>query len=160
MFCINCLHSKTNVTNSRPHKKQPTIWRRRSCSQCGTVFTTTERVAVNNQRNVVGDNDAQTPFNLGQLIISIAQSFSHSPTQAKSDSLYLAQTVETTLVAQTRGDITTDQVAHTTYSVLKKYDELAAVQYAAKHQLISSLRKRGRPSLASPAQQSRQSPSR
>lgn len=154
MFCINCLHPKTSVTNSRPHKKQPTIWRRRSCSQCGAIFTTTERVTVNDQRCVVNNAGAKVSFNFGQLIISIAQSFSHSPDQAKSDSLYLAQTVETTLVAQTRGDITTDQLAHTVYGVLKKYDELAAVQYAAKHQLISSLRKRGRPSLASPEQQS------
>lgn len=154
MFCINCLHPKTAVMNSRPHKKQPTIWRRRSCPQCGAIFTTTERVTVTDQRSIVDTNGVKTPFNIGQLLISIAQSFSHDPLQAKTDSLHLAQTVETMLVAQTRGDITSDQLAHTVYGVLKKYDELAAVQYAAKHQLISSLRKRGRPSLASPEQQS------
>lgn len=74
------------------------------------------------------------------------------PDQGKSDVLWLAQTIETLLVAQTMSSVTAEQVIHTAYGVLKKYDELAAVQYAAQHQIISSLRRRGRPSLASPEQ--------
>lgn len=154
MFCINCFHIKTSVVNSRPHKKQPTIWRRRQCVKCHTIFTTLERVAITDQREVHSADNSSHPFNIGRLVISISQAFTHNIHSSKYDSLWLAQTVEATLIAQTRGDLTTDQIGHTTYNVLKKYDELAAVQYAARHRLISSLRKRGRPSLASPEQQS------
>lgn len=152
MICINCFHIKTTVANSRPHKKQSSVWRRRHCARCNAVFTTHERVALNDQRTVYETNGRQQPFNLGRLIISLHRAFAHAPDQGKAETLWLAQTIETLLVAQTTGNLTTEQITHTAYGVLKKYDELAAVQYAAQHQIISSLRRRGRPSLASPEQ--------
>jgi transcriptional repressor NrdR len=152
MICINCFHIKTTVANSRPHKKQSSVWRRRHCQRCGNTFTTHERVALNDQRTIVDVTGKQQPFNLGRLIISLHRAFTHMPDQGKSDVLWLAQTIETLLVAQTMSSVTAEQVIHTAYGVLKKYDELAAVQYAAQHQIISSLRRRGRPSLASPEQ--------
>jgi hypothetical protein len=50
----------------------------------------------------------------------------------------------------------------TAHAVLKKFDEVAAIQYAAKHQLIVSVatKRRGRPSLVSPVRPSGVSPSR
>jgi transcriptional regulator NrdR family protein len=156
MICINCFHIKTSVANSRPHKKQPSVWRRRTCAHCRTTFTTHERVALSDQRQVSDGKSQMSPFNIGRLIISVSRAFSHDPSRGKGDALWLAQTIETSLVTQTSGNLTTDQLAHMTYGVLKKYDELAAVQYAAQHQLISSLRKRGRPSLVSPEQQTQQ----
>lgn len=152
MICINCFHIKTSVANSRPHKKQSSVWRRRHCARCDTTFTTHERVALSDQRTVFEPAGSQQPFNLGRLIISLHRAFAHTPEHGKMDALWLAQTIETLLVAQTTGSITTEQITHTTYGVLKKYDELAAVQYAAQHQIITSLRRRGRPSLASPEQ--------
>lgn len=152
MICINCFHIKTSVINSRPHKKQSSVWRRRHCSRCSSTFTTHERVALSDQRTVLGSDGSQQPFNLGRLIISLHQAFAHMPDNGKKDTLWLAHTIETLLVAQTTGNITTEQITHTAYGVLKKYDELAAVQYAAQHQIISSLRRRGRPSLALPEQ--------
>ncbi|MEP6710106.1 MAG: hypothetical protein ABJA64_00105 [Candidatus Saccharibacteria bacterium] len=136
------------MTNSRPHKKQPVVWRRRKCEACGTVFTTVERPSLADNTPVHLPDGTIDSFNLGRLIVSIADSFSHAPVEGKSSALWLAQTVETTIASQLK-TITPEDIEAVTHQVLKKYDELAAVQYAAKHQLIVSVRRRGRPSLVS-----------
>ena len=133
MFCINCFHSSTAVSNSRPNKKQ-------------TTFTTYERPSLADNMPISLTDGTTDTFNLGKLILSIAKAFTHSPNDAQYSSLWLAQTVEDTLSTE-RKSLTIEDIEATTHQVLKKFDELAAVQYAAQHQLISSTRKRGRPSL-------------
>ena len=146
MFCINCFHSSTAVSNSRPNKKQPQVWRRRTCKKCQTTFTTYERPSLADNMPISLTDGTTDTFNLGKLILSIAKAFTHSPNDAQYSSLWLAQTVEDTLSTE-RKSLTIEDIEATTHQVLKKFDELAAVQYAAQHQLISSTRKRGRPSL-------------
>lgn len=157
MFCINCFHTNTSVANSRPNKKQPQVWRRRTCSNCQITFTTYERPSLADNKPVSLPDGTDT-FNLGKLILSIAKAFTHAPNDAQYNSLWLAQTVEDTLSTE-RQTITPDDIAAITHQVLKKFDELAAIQYAAQHQLISSTRKRGRPSLRERGPRSRESPS-
>ena len=146
MFCINCFNPSTSVTNSRPNKKQPQVWRRRSCSHCRAVFTTYERPSLADNKEVTLPNGSTDTFNLGKLLLSIAKAFTHSPNDAQYNALWLAQTVEDTLSTE-RQTLTPEDIEATTHQVLKQFDELAAIQYAAQHQLISSTRKRGRPSL-------------
>lgn len=146
MFCINCFHMNTNIANSRPNKKQPQVWRRRKCAKCGTIFTTYERPSLAENKPVVLPSGKTTTFNLGKLIISIARAFTHAPYEAEYNALWLAQTVEDTLSTE-QETVTPEDIEATTHAVLKRVDELAAIQYAAQHQLISSVRRRGRPSL-------------
>lgn len=147
MFCINCFHKKTHVTNSRPHKKSPSVWRRRTCPVCGTIFTTLERPSLADNTQISLPNGARDTFSLGRLTISIARAFTHDPKKAQYDSLWLAQTVEDTLSTEYTV-ITPDDIAAVAHQVLKRFDELAAVQYAAQHQLIATVRRRGRPSIS------------
>lgn len=158
MFCVNCFHKNTRVTNSRPHKKSPSIWRRRSCNSCGTLFTTIERPSLADNKKVTLPGNEIDTFNIGKLIISIAAAFTHSPHKAAYDSLWIAQTVEDILSTQYLV-ITPDDIAATTHQVLKNFDELAAVQYAARYGLIASTRRRGRPSFSESARRSGASPS-
>jgi transcriptional repressor NrdR len=147
MFCINCFHKNTAVVNSRPHKKQPSVWRRRKCSNCGQTFTTFERPSLADNKPIHLSDSKTDIFNLGKLIISISKAFTHSPQDAEYNALWLAQTVEDTLSTQHQ-TITPEDIEAVTHQTLKRFDELAAVQYAAQHQLISSTRqRRGRPSL-------------
>lgn len=94
-----------------------------------------------------GDSNGKKPFNPGRLTLSIARAFSHSPDRAKEVAYELAQTVENELSTQ-RESLSTDDITATTHKTLKNFDELAAIQYAAQHQLITSVRRRGRPSVA------------
>lgn len=159
MICINCFCDTTAVTNSRPHKKKSSVWRRRTCNRCGKTFTTVERPSLaDNQLIYLADGQTST-FNIGQLILSIAAAFQHNPQQAKEQALWLAQTVEASLSTEL-GVITPEDIEAVTHQTLKRFDELAAVQYAAQHRLISSTRKRGRPSLREHGPSKRESPSR
>ena len=147
MFCINCFHKSTQVVNSRPHKKLPSIWRRRKCTNCGTVFSTSERPSLADNKSISLPGGSSEGFNSGKLIISIASAFTHAPEKAKYDALWLAQTIEATLSIEYTV-ITPEDIAAVTHQVLKQFDELAALQYAAKHHLISTTRRRGRPSIS------------
>jgi transcriptional repressor NrdR len=158
MFCINCFHTNTSVANSRPNKKQPQVWRRRRCPQCQAVFTTYERPSLADNTPISLSDGSTDTFNLGKLLLSISKAFTHSPMDAEYNALWLAQTVEDNLSTQ-RQVITPNDIEAATHQVLKRFDELAAVQYAAQHQLISSTRKRGRPSLRVHGPRSRESPS-
>lgn len=152
MICINCFHRNTSVVNSRAHKKEYSVWRRRKCPKCGTIFTTLERPSLSHGIPVASDSGIQH-FNLGRLVVSIAEAFTHAPADGKTYALSLAETVENTLVSQLR-EISKEDIEATTHHILKRFDELAALQYAAKHQLIAdaSRRRRGRPSVVSRSQ--------
>ncbi len=149
MFCINCFHKNTAVTNSRASKKRASVWRRRACQSCNTIFTTIELPSLENERTVQRSDGDSERFNIGRLTISIAQAFNHAPESGKEHALSLAQTVETTLISQTKS-ITPEDIEAVTHQVLRRFDELAALQYAAKQQLMVSAKKRpGRPSVVS-----------
>ena len=159
MFCINCFHPTTNVANSRPNKNQPLVWRRRSCPQCGAVFTTTERPSLAHTQTVHLPSGEAVRFNLGKLIVSLSRAFQHNPADAELATLDLAQTIEMALATELK-TITPEDIEVIAHQVLKRYDELAAMQYAAQHQLITSSKRRGRPSLHERGRPNDGSPSR
>lgn len=147
MICINSLNEPTKVTNSRASRKMPVVWRRRQGLASGITFTTYERPALAENKALILKDGSKGRFNLGKLLLSIAAAFSHDKHKAEYDSLSIAQTIEDKL-SMINGDITPELIAHTTYETLKNFDEIAAIQYGARHQLVTSLRKRGRPSLS------------
>lgn len=158
MICPNCFNTNTAVVNSRQHKKASSVWRRRRCSQCRTIFTTTETPALETLRKVHSGRD-KTDFNLGKLIISISRAFSHNPTAGKQQSLALATTISQQLVIEYE-ILTPEIIGATTHQVLKRFDQAAAMQYALQHELLTSLKRAGRPSLAWREPPTEPSPSR
>ena len=145
MICINCFHVKTRVANSRPHTK-PSVWRRRKCDSCQAVFTTYEKPSLDD-RPILQNNSQADVFNIGRLIISISRSFQHDTKAAKYASLYLAETVESKLIATTK-PLSTDDITAITYETIRRYDPVAGVQYAAQHDLVTPTRRPGRPSIS------------
>ena len=146
MICIYCLHQKTITPNSRPHKKSSQVWRRRHCTECGRTFTTYERPSLEDMTIIAADG-AKAQFSLGRLTVSLYSSLlGHKEPAATS--YELAQTIELHLLQ--RYDITTpitsSAIADEAYHTLKRYDELCGLQYGARHGLIASIRRRGRPS--------------
>lgn len=135
------------MSNSRPHKKQPQNWRRRTCAACHRTFTTYERPS-SDELLVRSPEDVTEGFNIGKLIQSIARASQHNKKQAAYDSLHLARTVELALITSASDDfcVTPGQISQQTHEVLKRFDELTAMQYAMQHGLIVSVRRRGRPS--------------
>jgi hypothetical protein len=99
------------------------------------------------------------PFNIGKLIISLSKAFQHNPQEGELASLELAQTIETALLTEIK-TITPEDIEVIAHQVLKRYDELAAMQYAAQHQLVATSKRRGRPSLHERGRRTDVSPSR
>lgn len=145
MLSINSNENSTKVLNSRSSKTRPLVWRRRK-GATGTIFTTYERPALSENKPIAMPDGGVDTFNIGRLIISIAAAFTHDQRAARYDSLWLAQNIEDKL-SSSPDQLSTSFIAETTHTTLKQYDEIAAVQYAAKHQLVRNVRKRGRPSI-------------
>lgn len=148
MICINC-SNETKVTNSRPHKKTPSVWRRRQCKACGTLFTTMEVISDNAYSFRVVKARHHEDFSLPRLMLSIVASLSHRPVPASADEAYwLAQTVAQSIQATATDTVTTDALAEEAWTVLSNFDAAAGIQYGARHGLVKNTAqkpRRGRP---------------
>lgn len=152
MICIYCLSQKTRVLNSRAHRKNPLVWRRRICPSCGKIFTSYERPSCDDLL-IENSHGESNRFNIGTLIISIYLASQHNKKQALHDSFYIAQTVEMEVIKISANRLPNDHIntydlVKITYSILKRFDEAIAMQYAIQQGYISSIkRQRGRPSI-------------
>lgn len=92
-------------------------------------------------------DNSTLPFNIGKLIVSVANSFQHNKQSADLDSYFICQTIETKLLMQSK-ELSSDDIAAITHQTLKSFDPVAAIQYAAQHDLITLKRRAGRPSVS------------
>lgn len=134
MVCPFC-SSPTDVTNSRPQRRNNHVWRRRVCAQCGNTFTTIERPELPGLLMVTGPKGGRKlePFNRDRLFIAVYESCKH-----RADSLSVAgsltQTITNFLLAgQQDGIISRAEIIERTHQVLNRFDPTAATVYAAYH---------------------------
>lgn len=149
MICIVCSNN-TKVTNSRPHKKTPSVWRRRECIACATTFTTHEVVADNDYSlTVIDHQNKKSAYSLPRLMMSIAATLGHRPLPPSADEAYwLAQTVTEQIQASATDRVNTSAIAALAYDAVSRFDATAGLQYGARHGLIKNTAQkphRGRP---------------
>lgn len=139
MICNKCFHTKTSVLNSRAHKKTAQIWRRRQCSLCKHIFTTYEKVSLPDELQVTKGANS-TPYNPGILLISLYEALSAVDDQAKNNVYWLLRTIEDDLVLM--GDaISSEQIEQRSHSALSRFNTLAGIQYALKHNLLDQIKR-------------------
>lgn len=132
MKCVYC-GTKTSVTNSRSSLKTRSTWRRRTCTQCRAIFTTTEFADLAKSVRVKYPNNTLKPFLRDKLFISIFRSLSHRKTPLE-DATALTDTILSRILAQnTTGLITNVEITEITVEVLSKFDNLSAAHYRAHH---------------------------
>lgn len=141
MICIYCGNIKTNVTNSRPHKKRPGVWRRRACERCGAIFTTLEAIDISDQLSVTHIDGTKTPFSIPVLMLNLSTVLQHRANHA-DDAFWLSQTIAEQLYASELAPLETSDIIHTAYEVLDRYDPAAAMQYGARYGIITSPQRR------------------
>ena len=131
MVCPYCSHD-TRVTNSRPQLRTNSIWRRRLCSSCGALFTSTEHIDL--EKSVMVEvNGRLQPFLRDKLFASIYDSLRHRKT-ALSDATALTDTVIIKVLGLiSDGQIEASVITSQTSEILKRFDQAAAVHYAAYH---------------------------
>lgn len=146
MICIYCFHGKTDITNSRGHAKDAATWRRHSCPHCGRVFSTIERPVMADTYRIGGQ-----PYSHTRLSASLMRAFGHLSGDSRYQTVdWLIGTIEKAIVAQAHdAELAKNELGALIYGILKNYDVVASVQYAAQNGLVAAIskRRRGRPSL-------------
>ena len=133
MVCIYC-GSRTSVTNSRPQKRLNRTWRRRECQNCHAVFTSVEAADLSGSIVVRHAHSPVQPFNRDKLFVSLYRALGHRKT-AVDDAGALCDTIVAKLLhGEAQASISPADIVKTAHTVLKRFDEAAAVQYAAYHQ--------------------------
>lgn len=131
MDCIYC-GGDTSVTNSRPQKRANSVWRRRECQNCHTIFTTTEALDLSGSIVVTSESRIE-PFSRDKLFRSILDALKHRKT-AVDDATALTDTVlARILTIITVPELSANEIAEVCHSTLQKFDHAAATQYAAFH---------------------------
>jgi transcriptional repressor NrdR len=131
MVCIYC-GNETKVTNSRHQRRANQVWRRRSCIECGAIFSTTEYIDLSKTISLRRKTQLE-PFSRESLLVSLYDSLRH-----RSDALADATAITSTIISQLPPLIIdaaidrNDLVAIAT-ETLSRFDNVAATHYAAFH---------------------------
>lgn len=133
MICIFCA-KETKVTNSRPKKKSPSIWRRRQCESCKAIFSTREKPNLSLSIKVQNSSGNLEPFSEDKLFLSIKDSLSHRK-GSLSHSRQLTDTVVSRLLLKSSGQITRSEIVTVTYKIIRRFDRPAATYYKSHHPL-------------------------
>ena len=131
MVCIYC-GKATRVSNSRKSSSALQVWRRRSCTNCGAVFTTRESVESENTLVLQSGNNLE-PFRRDTLLISVYDSLKHRKT-ALTDATALTDTIISACLPKfDKGCLQKTQLVEIAHLILDRFDKAAAVHYRAFH---------------------------
>lgn len=133
MVCYTC-GGETAVLNSRPQKRPNQVWRRRQCTLCDTLFTTTESIDYAKSLLVQKPGLRRlVPFERDRLMLSLYKSLGHRST-ALADAGGLCATIMAKLApAADNTVIASQRIVEVTLVALNRFDKLAAQHYAAFH---------------------------
>jgi transcriptional repressor NrdR len=132
MVCIHC-HGDTQVTNSRPQKRNNQIWRRRQCLRCKSIFSTHESADFPSIWRVRGVTGSLEPFSRDKLLVSLFVSLQHRKTALK-DAGALADTVISKLSDHVTDAVISGQaIAQVAQVALNRFDKAASTHYGAFH---------------------------
>lgn len=140
MLCPFCFQKSTKVTNSRPSKTLPRIWRRRHCIRCGHTITTYERVSAKELPLVEDSHDAPSTYSEARLMISIWRELPESSPSRADDAEALAQTVTERLIVNNQQSLTTSLIATTTYQTMTAFHPNSGARYGLTHAVITNLK--------------------
>lgn len=150
MICVKCRQASTNVVNSRPHKKQASVWRRRRCAHCGYVFTTAEAPLLGELLEIIYQDGSSVAFSQPRLTVNLAAFLAHRRDTAANDAYWLSETIGRTLLGRGNSGqaVPMHEFIKIVHAVLERFDALAGLQYAARYRIVTNVRKdTGRPRL-------------
>ena len=129
MRCPFCGHDDTQVKDSRPTEDNSTIRRRRMCLDCGSRFTTLERVQLRDL-TVLKRNGRREPFERDKLIRSISISCRKRPVEADRIER-IANSIQRRLESSGESEIPTESVGEMVMDALVALDQVAYVRFAS-----------------------------
>lgn len=129
MVCIYC-GNPTSVVNSRPKKRENSVWRRRYCLVCKAILTTFEQYDLSTSLLVKKRSGALQSFERDKLLVSIAKAIDHKKNPSQSAS-FLTNNVMVLLLKNKPINkiMSTQDISNMTFLSLKRYDPASAIKY-------------------------------
>lgn len=132
MVCIYC-GSPTQVTNSRLQKRVNSVWRRRTCKECKTTFTTIEQPDLTSTLVVQRTQRHIEPFERDKLFISIYESCKHRRHALRDATALMTTAVGEILKANKDSVVARNTLVDIVTEMLEHFDPTAATVYRAYH---------------------------
>ncbi len=129
MRCPFCGHSDTQVKDSRPTEDNAAIRRRRSCPECGSRWTTFERVQLR-ELTVVKKGGDKSPFDREKLLRSLKIALRKRPVDEDRIER-IVNGIQRRLETLGESEIPTKVVGELVMENLKDLDQVAFVRFAS-----------------------------
>ena len=129
MKCPFCGFDDTQVKDSRPSEDNSAIRRRRFCPECGSRFTTFERVQLR-ELTVVKKDGSKTPFDRDKLQRSISIAVRKRPIDAERVDL-IVNGIQRRLETSGDNEIHTAQIGQLVMETLSEIDLVSYVRFAS-----------------------------
>ena len=129
MRCPHCGALDTQVRDSRPSEDHAAIRRRRSCPDCGSRFTTFERVQLR-ELTIIKRSGRRVPFDREKIRRSIEIALRKRPI-GEDRIEQLVSSIVRTLENGNEAEISSETVGKLVMEGLKALDGVAYVRYAS-----------------------------
>ncbi len=129
MKCPFCGKSGTIVKDSRTTDDSSAIRRRRECPECGSRFTTFERVQLR-ELIVVKKNGEKTTFDRDKLYRSIELAVSKRPISSERVDK-LVNYIQRSFESSGESEITTEAIGEAVMDSLSRLDRIAYIRFAS-----------------------------
>ena len=129
MRCPFCGHGDSQVKDSRPTEDNAAVRRRRFCSECGSRWTTFERVQLR-ELTVVKKEGGKAPFEREKLARSLRTALRKRPVDAERIER-IVNSVQRQLETSGEIEIPTHAIGQMVMENLKDLDQVAYVRFAS-----------------------------
>ena len=129
MRCPFCGHNDTQVKDSRPAEENAAIRRRRACPECGSRFTTFERVQLR-ELAVLKSGGQRVPFDRDKLLRSILIATRRRPVEPERIDR-VVNGIQRRLESSGENEIATARIGEMVMDALNGLDQVAYVRFAS-----------------------------
>jgi|TARA_B100002003_G_scaffold239839_1_gene259687 transcriptional repressor NrdR len=129
MRCPFCGHNDTQVKDSRPTEDNAAIRRRRFCADCGSRFTTFERVQLRDL-TVLKKNGQRVAFDRDKLIRSIQLATRKRPVDEERVER-VVNGIQRRLESSGENEIRSETIGELVMEALSNLDSVAYVRFAS-----------------------------
>ena len=129
MRCPFCGHNDTQVKDSRPTEDNAAIHRRRFCADCGSRFTTFERVQLRDL-TILKKNGQRVAFDRDKLIRSIQMATRKRPVDEERVER-VVNGIQRRLESSGENEIRSETVGELVMEALSNLDSVAYVRFAS-----------------------------
>lgn len=139
MRCPFCLHSDTDVLDTRKLNEGEMIRRRRKCRHCGRRFTTYERVETVSLTVVKKDGERE-PYEREKIMRGVRTACYRRPIAAQQIE-QLVNDVEAAIMATDEHEVSSTAIGDEVMRRLRDLDDVAYIRFASVYRSFADIGK-------------------